>query len=371
MLNGHNISCGECIRGKHGLSNTRLYDIWSAIKKRCNNPNAINYKDYGGRGIKICNEWLNNFVEFYNWSINNGYSENLSIDRINVDGDYCPENCRWISLEEQQRNKRNNILYEINNEKKTLLEWAREYNIKETTINNRIYALGWTIEEALEIKSRSKRVKGKTYTINGVSKGIYGWAEQFNIDPEKVSSRINMGWTIEEALEIEKRVTIRKKTGKKYTINNESLTLSEWAEKYNLTKGTVRGRIKEGYSIEEALELVNIQFRDCSEYTIELEGNIYNLSQACKKLNLDYSKVKNRLNNMNWSIEEALELTPRQQHKGRIFEIDGEKMNISDLSKKYNIKASKISDRLRAGWTLNEAIEIIPRPRKRNNTKKD
>lgn len=126
----------------------------------------------------------------------------------------------------------------------------------------------------------------------------------------------------------------------------------------------VKGRIKQGYSIEEALELTDIKFRNCSEYNIELDGNKYNLSQACKKLNLDYNKVKSRLNNMNWSIEEALELIPRHQHKGKIFEIDGEKMNISDLSKKYNIRASKISDRLRAGWTIEEALEIIPRRKK-------
>lgn len=189
VLKGHNISCGKCIRDNHGLSNTRLYNIWSAIKKRCNNPNASNYKDYGGRGIKMCDEWVNDFMNFYKWSMENGYLENLSIDRINVDSNYCPENCRWISLAEQQRNKRNNILYEIDGEKKTLFEWAREYNIKESTITNRIYSLGWDIEEALEIKSRDKKIKGNIYTINGKSMGLYGWAEYFGVSPKKVSSR--------------------------------------------------------------------------------------------------------------------------------------------------------------------------------------
>ena len=105
-------SCG-CLNKqgnpKHGLRYTRLYRIWINMKTRCYNKNTNRYKDYGARGITICNEWRNDFMSFYNWSMNNGYDENLTIDRINNDKNYEPSNCRWITVKEQNRNKRNNI----------------------------------------------------------------------------------------------------------------------------------------------------------------------------------------------------------------------------------------------------------------------
>jgi|SRR5699024_6790193 len=113
ILNKKIVSCG-CYRKeiaynnckKHGLSNHRLNRIWRAMKNRCNNPKTPRYKDYGGRGIKVCDEWEDNFENFYYWAINNGYNENLSIDRINNDGNYEPSNCRWANDTEQVINQR-------------------------------------------------------------------------------------------------------------------------------------------------------------------------------------------------------------------------------------------------------------------------
>lgn len=92
----------------HRMSNTRLHSIWKSMRTRCNNPNAKYYKNYGGRGISICSEW-EDFMNFYLWAINNGYSEELTLDRINVNGNYEPSNCRWLSRKEQCRNKRYNV----------------------------------------------------------------------------------------------------------------------------------------------------------------------------------------------------------------------------------------------------------------------
>lgn len=112
LKNGHKKSCG-CYKYEatfiHGFANkgNRLYNIWDKMNYRCVNVNYHRYKDYGGRGIKVCNEWKNSFVIFRDWALSNGYADNLTLDRIDVNGNYEPSNCRWITNAEQQKNKRN------------------------------------------------------------------------------------------------------------------------------------------------------------------------------------------------------------------------------------------------------------------------
>lgn len=96
LIRGKVKSCG-CLKYKHGYTGTRLHEIWHSMKQRCNNPNHINYRHYGGRGIKICEEWDTNFIAFKDWAISNGYTEELEIDRINNNEGYSPNNCRWVS----------------------------------------------------------------------------------------------------------------------------------------------------------------------------------------------------------------------------------------------------------------------------------
>lgn len=93
-------------RDIHGLSRTRVYRIWSGMKSRCSNPKVNKYPLYGGRGIEVCDEWMRDVCAFYEWAVSNGYADNLTIDRIDCDGNYEPGNCRWVSVAEQNRNRR-------------------------------------------------------------------------------------------------------------------------------------------------------------------------------------------------------------------------------------------------------------------------
>lgn len=150
-------SCG-CIQKerpnntKHNMANTRLYSCWVGIKTRCNNPKSKAYKRYGARGIKVCEEWNNSFERFCLWAMANGYNDDLTLDRIDVNGNYEPNNCRWISMQEQQNNRRDNHFITYNGETHTTAEWARILGINYQTLQTRLHRKGWTIERAFETK---------------------------------------------------------------------------------------------------------------------------------------------------------------------------------------------------------------------------
>ena len=153
LKSGNTQSCG-CIHQEkisklfetHGLTNTRLYHILSNMKGRCYNKNVKDYKNYGGKKIIICDEWLNDFMNFYNWSMENGYKEELSIDRKDVTGNYEPSNCRWADMVTQENNRTNNRLIVLNGITKTLSEWTKFYGLKHSTVANRI-TRHWSVED--------------------------------------------------------------------------------------------------------------------------------------------------------------------------------------------------------------------------------
>lgn len=146
---------------KHNSSDSNLYDVWTNIKQRCLNENNPHYKNYGGRGITICDEWLDDFIEFQRWSIENGYKKGLNIDRKDNDKGYFPDNCRFITYIENQNNKRTNTYIEFDNETNTITNWAKKLNINPRTLVTRLDTLHWSVEKALTtpVAKRTKKKK--------------------------------------------------------------------------------------------------------------------------------------------------------------------------------------------------------------------
>ena len=137
--------CGNNFR-IHGETKTRLYQIYAGMKKRCLSQNAYNFTNYGGRGISICEQWLNSWEAFREWAYSNGYSDELSIDRIDVNGDYTPDNCRWVGRVAQANNRRSSRYITYNNETHTLAEWANILDIPYKRLHKWINK-GKTLEE--------------------------------------------------------------------------------------------------------------------------------------------------------------------------------------------------------------------------------
>lgn len=163
--------------------NTDLYSIWSGIKDRCLNSRSKAYKNYGGRGIEVCDEWRDSFKEFYEWCLNNGWVKGLTLDRFpNNNGNYSPSNCRFATMREQQRNKRNNIIVEIFGEKKCLSEWAEDPRSVVSAINLR-YRIrnGHSPEDSLtmtSVRDKYKVNEGDSFgylTLTGEFKMVNGY----------------------------------------------------------------------------------------------------------------------------------------------------------------------------------------------------
>lgn len=167
--NGHATSCG-CSRRKYFIEKTvyktALHSVWNNMKGRCYRKTDHNYRNYGNRGIEICDEWKdkdNGFKNFYNWAIKNGYKKGLSIDRIDNNGNYSPENCRWADMKTQNNNQRSTVRIKYNGIEKTLEEWSKIVKIPKRTIYKRIKEQNWDIESAFNkpVQDKFNRYKYK------------------------------------------------------------------------------------------------------------------------------------------------------------------------------------------------------------------
>lgn len=184
------------------IVNSRYYSIWRGMKRRCYEESNKDYVRYGGRGIRVCDEWLDKdcgFINFYKWAVSNGYDNSLTLDRIDVNGNYEPGNCRWVTVKQQNVNTRVNRYITYNGETKALSLWAEQYGFVPETLAFRMDVSGLSFEDAISCKTNRGYVyveyNDKVYTLKEL-------AYNFNIPYGTVKYRHRKGWSIEEIINI-------------------------------------------------------------------------------------------------------------------------------------------------------------------------
>lgn len=282
---------------KHGISDKDpRYQAWLGMKKRCYNPKSNRYYRYGARGIKVCDEWVHDFKAFYDWANSHGWQEGLTIERIDVDGDYCPENCAWITKRDQMKNTSRSIRIEFDGRCMGLSEWAEETGIEYATLLRR-YRSGWTPDRILTTPVQWSKNAVSLYEWNGVSKSLREWSEQYGIKYDTLRGRIRKGMSIEEA------ITESIDRNRYETYNGITKSISEWAEQYGLNRSTLDCRLNSGMSIEDALNRPVMKGHLPQIY--ELNGVSKTIPQWCEELGLKKGTVYARLEH-GWSVEAAL-----------------------------------------------------------------
>lgn len=219
LIGGETKSCG-CLQKElskarfttHGLSSHPLYDVRQAMLKRCYVPHDAQFKDYGGRGIEVCEQWQESFEIFYEWAVENGYQSGLTLDRIDNDKNYCPENCTWNTRGGQSRNNRRNRNFTAFGETKCLFDWGKDPRcvLSVWGLRNRMDRGKWTgsFEEALTtpLEDRKKvqrnNKRAKMYTAWGETKCMAAWLEDKRclVKIDSFRDRIAKGWSAKDAM---------------------------------------------------------------------------------------------------------------------------------------------------------------------------
>ena len=209
LKNNRRVSCG-CYNKekemKHNQTKTRLYKIWIGIRHRCSLDTVKPIKNYAERGITVCDEWALSFEKFRDWALSNGYRDDLTIDRIEVNGNYEPSNCRWITKKEQLRNKRCSVIVNYKGDIGDLADICEKYGVRYSIVYHRIKDFGYSIEDAIE-KKTAKRTR---YCINGVSGTMQELCDKAGLSKNTVKGRLYRGWDANDAFTI-KPNTIKKK----------------------------------------------------------------------------------------------------------------------------------------------------------------
>jgi len=254
----------------------RLINIYSGIKQRCYNPNVSGYKYCGKKGITMCKEWLENSKAFYEWAMSNGYQDNLMISRKDINKNFYPSNCRWVSRRVIANNKSNSINIKINGEIKTATQWSRKIGIRADTIKKR-FEKGKDILKESFIKIE----------INGEIKTIKELSEESGIPYDAIIQRYHAGWDFNQLTS-----ELLTNETKLITINGHTHTVTEWAEISGLTRNIILNRMSWGWSNEELLEPKRFEHK--KKY-IEIDGKIHTIVEWCEIFNICHMTFYRRL----------------------------------------------------------------------------
>lgn len=235
-------SCGcyRSIKNKelhktHGKTNTRLFHIWGGMKARCCNPKSDSYNSYGGRGISVCEEWLNDFECFYDWSMSNGYRDDLTIDRIDFNGNYEPSNCRWATVKQQANNTRSNVYLEHEGKIQTMKMWAEELGIPYQLVRDRHkLSPDMSFEELYRPVQENIKIKYK-----GKEQDISTWAKELGIPVGTIYNRMYK-YGMNKPSKILNKSNERKQT--LITYKGKTMNLREWSDELKLPYGLVKNR---------------------------------------------------------------------------------------------------------------------------------
>jgi hypothetical protein len=208
---------------------------------RCYNPSNPRYKDYGDRGITVCDRWKNSFETFFR-DMGEKPSNKHSIDRIDVNGIYEPSNCRWVTATTQARNTRRNVKITIGDETKCVSEWAKQEGIDPITLGNRV-SRGWRGADLLR-----PPITGKVLELHGRKMTVMEWSKETGISFNTIYDRLSAGWTVEDAL-----CTRPKPSTRLLMFRGKTQSITCWAKELGINASTISHRLGRGYSVEQAL----------------------------------------------------------------------------------------------------------------------
>lgn len=254
LTSGAILSCG-CLQKekalevntKHGFHKERLYHVWDGMKQRCSNPNHKEYSKYGGKGISVCSEWANSYPAFREFMLNHGYDPEApfgecTIDRIDNEGNYCPENCRIITIQEQQHNRETSVFYYLDGKRYTLTQIANNLGIPRGTLQGRLRR-GFSIEEAISTPSRTIKVEanGELHTISEWSNILKVTRSLLQARLEKQSMQEIYNEWLSSGKKLEKKGDFSIKL---HEVNGEVHNQTEWSKILGIPSTTLRYHLK-------------------------------------------------------------------------------------------------------------------------------
>lgn len=307
---------------KHGLTSTRLYGVWQDMRQGCLNPNSKAYKYYGGRGITVCDEWKDDFKAFYDWAMENGYKEEImpsgynywTIERINNDGNFEPDNCCWANRVAQGNNRQNNHLIEQENEVLTLAQTAKQKGVSRITLGARMSRYGWSTNDSLNTPIGSHKRHNLEY--QGETLSVSQCSEKFNINANTIYERIRNGLSLQEAVQ-----TPLSKP-QKYEYKGKEYGYTEIQKVFGINATTFVNRVKRGMAIEEAIETELLIPQKYSYNGVE-----YTAPEIYKKFGIRADTFRFRLKK-GMTVAEAIETPINKQKssfaKRRLAKLKGE-----------------------------------------------